>query len=438
MKTLFGCKKSFLSFGMMLVLAFVCISGEAQQVKQRYIGSWSGTMDVNGSNLELVFNVSEDGCTMDVPAQGAKGIKAEFTQEAKGVIKILVPRLMAYFEGKYVNSKPALSQSGNIRIEGTFYQSGMQFPLTLKPAGPSKPGRPQTPQPPFPYSTEEVRFSNGSTVLSGTLTIPFEDGHLAVPDGSGMSDGTRIPAVILITGSGAQNRDEEMLEHRPFAVVADAFARAGIATLRYDDRGVGRSTGDFAAATTDTLASDAAAGIAFLRDNGFENVGALGHSEGGTIAFMLAAGDSAPDFVISMAGAIERGDSVLFSQVEAQALLTGASSSQAKFYARQMVDRFRSANDPWSTRFLELDPAPYIRNVKCRVLAINGEKDMQVLPQRNIPLLQELLPSAEVKIYPGLNHLFQHCGTGLPAEYYNIEETISPEVLEDMVRWILK
>ncbi len=288
---------------------------------------------------------------MDVPAQGAKGIPAGFSQLESGAVKIDVPAIKAYFEGMYVSNM----------LIGIFYQSGMQFPLTLLYEKPKALNRPQTPVEPFPYNTKEVTFANGNAQLSGTLTTP---------SGSDMN----TPVVIMITGSGSQNRDEELFEHKPFAVIADAFARNGIATLRYDDRGFAKSTGNAESATTDTLAADAAAGIMFLRERGYKNIGALGHSEGGTIVFMLAA-DGLTDFIISMAGGIERGDKTLFAQVDAQAMVMGANEQQAKM-------------------------------------------------------------AAHVKVYPGLNHLFQHCTTGLPTEYYNIEETISTVVLQDMANWI--
>lgn len=398
-----------------LTLTLLCLTGFAQDTDDKYTGTWSGALDVNGTKLEFVFHIGTEECTMDVPTQGIKGFKSEFSEISDDSVRIRIPMIWAAFTGRYEDD----------RMTGTYTQSGVELPLTLLRGDLEKAERPQTPVPPFPYNTEDVAFTNGSAVLSGTLATPAA----MTPD---------TPVVLMITGSGAQNRDEELMEHRPFAVIADAFARNGIATLRYDDRGFAKSTGDLTNATTDTLAADAAAGIAFLRSKGYTNVGALGHSEGGTIVFMLAA-DSAnsPDFIISMAGMIESGEATLLAQVKAQAVIAEMTEVQANIYAKQVVNQFRSSGNAWSTRFLELDPAPFVRATKCRVLAINGGKDMQVLADRNIPLLKELLPEAETKIYPGLNHLFQHCNTGLPAEYYGIEETISPEVLQDMIKWIL-
>ncbi len=395
-----------------LVLVFTSSSmvGLAQNFSDRYRGSWAGFISVNSLELELIFHIDDD-CSLDVPAQGAKGIKAAFVESADGSVRIDIVSLRAYYEGSLTDG----------RLVGNFYQNGMKFPLILIQGKGKVVNRPQTPVPPFAYCTEEVRFANGGAVLSGTLTMP-QNGNL------------NTPVVLMITGSGGQNRDEEMFEHKPFAVIADAFAKANIATLRYDDRGVAQSTGDIHLATTDTLAADAAAGIFFLRQRGYKRVGALGHSEGGTIAFMLAA-DGLVDFIVSMAGSIEKGEKTLLAQLEAQSRAKGADEEQAKLFAQQGVAHFKASGTPWMNRFLELNPADYIRRVDCSVFAINGEKDIQVLSSRNIPLLQTLLPTAQTKVYPDLNHLFQHCNSVLDG-YYTIEETISQEVLDDMICWI--
>ncbi len=393
-----------------LLLSALCLSASAQSAAQRYDGQWSGTLNVGAAKLELIFNLGATP-TMDVPAQGAKGIKVDFAHSGD-TVELKVPMPGVYFKGLYAADS----------IAGTFSQNGMQLPLTLSRGAAPKPKRPQTPVPPFPYTTEEVSFSNGSATLSGTLTLP---------QGADLS----VPVVLMITGSGQQNRDEEIFDHKPFVVIADAFARAGIATLRYDDRGFGTSTGNAATATTDTLAADAAAGIAFLRSRGYNRVGALGHSEGGTIAFMLAA-EGRPDFVISLAGGIAPGEETLFSQIEAKAPAGGTvTAEQARQAATMLVQQAKLAANPWMKRFLELNPADYIKQVKCPVLALNGEKDAQVLCDRHIPLLQSLLPSAQTKVYPNLNHLFQTC-THAHQSYYDIEETISTEVLRDMVEWV--
>ncbi len=410
---IFGCikhqeMKRLHAFVLTLLAVWGIAAGEMKG--QSFEGTWSGEIDVNGSKLGLVFHIGET-CTLDVPAQGAKDIPAKFNVD-NGSLKIGIPLLGASYEGMFFMGS----------IMGTFRQNGMEFPLTLKQGEPV-PKRPQTPVGPFPYETTEVTFRNGDAVLSGTLTMPA-------------TVGKDVPVLLMVSGSGQQNRDEELMDHKPFAVIADAFARNGIATLRYDDRGCGASTGDLTTATTDTFAADALEGIRFLRAQGYAKVGILGHSEGGTIAFMLAASADGPDFIISLAGMAENGEATLLAQTEKIAVVQGLPEDQAKAYAKQSVTSAKTASNTWMKRFLELDPTAYISKITCPVLALNGEKDLQVIADRNIHIIKDSLPSATVKTYPDLNHLFQHCKTGSPTEYYEIEETISPEVLADMVNWI--
>lgn len=251
-------------------------------------GSWSGKLDVQGAKLSLVFHLDEENPTMDSPDQGAKGIPIEVTRAATGNITIKVPSIGATYEGLWLIKQ----------IVGTFKQMGASLPLTLTP-GEEKLNRPQTPKGPFPYTQEEVSFSNGDAVLKGTLVLP-----------EGCTRNT--PVLIMVTGSGLQNRDEVFYEHRPFAVIADAFARTGIATLRYDDRGFGESTGDIINCTTEDLKNDALVGIGLLRER-FDKVGVIGHSEGSTIALMLAAEKKA-DFIVSLAGMVVSGKETLFGR----------------------------------------------------------------------------------------------------------------------------
>ena len=348
---------------------------------------------------------------MDVPEQGAKGISVDIKEMTAMSLKLDIPMIMASYEG--------LMMGGS--IVGTFTQVGQPFPLTLKRGAPS-PQRPQTPVPPFPYNTEEVSFQSGEAVLSGTLATPSQ-----------MTEDT--PAVVLVSGSGLQDRDEALMDHKPFAVIADAFAKKGIATLRYDDRGFGRSTGDVQNATTHTFKDDAREAIEYLRSRGFKAVGVLGHSEGGTIAFMLAA-ENVPDFIVSMAGMAETGEITLRRQLARGLELEGAPKESIDAYVEQTVAQFKANPNPWTTCFLALDPAPYIAKASCPVLAVNGESDVQVACEANLGIIRDLLPSAQAVSYPGLNHLFQHCTTGSTSEYYNIEETMSEEVLADIASWI--
>lgn len=241
----------------------------------------------------------------------------------------------------------------------------------------------------------------------------------------------------MVTGSGLENRDEEVFDHKPFLVIADHLARHGIATLRFDDRGYGESHGgEVANATTEDFMRDAMAGIEFLRGTGkFGKTGVLGHSEGGSIAFMLGS-RGAVDFVISLAGIGVKGDEALAAQAGRIMELSGQAGDITAEQYRQIA---RAQNSPWLNWFIDYDPTQDIAGTKCPAMAINGDLDCQVLSSINLKAIRDKLPSSGfnlVKEYPGLNHVFQHCTTGAVTEYRSIEETISPEVLDDLVSWI--
>lgn len=293
--------------------------------------------------------------------------------------------------------------------------------------GEEKLNRPQNPVAPYPYKTEEVAFKNvadGATLV-GTLSYPI-----------GYKKG-QTPVVLMVTGSGQENRDEEIFDHKPFLVIADYLARHGVATLRYDDRGFGKSTGgDVGHATTLDFMRDAASGVDFLRTSKqFGKVGILGHSEGGSIAFMLGAKGKV-DFVISMAGVGVKGDTALTAQANKILELTGQSMRYSTHQYRMNAIIKRS---PWLNFFIDYDPSADISKTLCPVMAINGSRDIQVISSLNLAGIKAHLkpnPKNIIKEYPSLNHLFQHCKTGNVSEYRMIEETISPEVLEDIVRFI--
>ena len=405
-------------------------------------GAWTGKLKVSGVELALIFNIGDDSATLDVPDQGAKEIPVEVSRDAVGGITLNVPAINASFKGLW---------AGKV-IAGTFTQHGMSFPMTLTPGAPVI-RRPQTPVGPFPYATEEVTFTNGDAVLKGTLTLPENCDR-------------KTPVLIMVTGSGLQNRDEEMFGHKPFAVIADAFARAGIATLRYDDRGFGESTGDVVLCTTEDLKNDALAGVKLLRDR-FERVGVIGHSEGGTIALMLA-GERQVDFAVSLAGMIVSGAETLLAQNRRAFESAGLPESEVEAFARLLSDTFTairtraplpsadnyditdalrknyaaalpSFRTPYMEFFLGLDLSASLSGITCPVMALNGTKDTQVQCDRNIAALEAGLPSnsrSVIRAEDGLNHLFQHCVTGEVSEYKNIEETFSPEVLSEMIAWI--
>lgn len=449
--------KTVLTFILMLMTS---LGAGAQQLT----GSWTGKLNVGQTALNIVFNITDDkdnklACTMDSPDQNVKGIPAEITVSDGTKVKISIPAIMGDFEGE---AKDGM-------LKGTFSQSGMSFPLEMKP-GKVEQNRPQTPKEPFPYKTEEVTFSNkeDNATLSGTLTYPTEYEK--------MKKGT-VPVVVMVTGSGLQDRNEEIFGHKPFLVIADFLARNGIASLRYDDRGVGKSKGDAASATTENFMKDALAAVEYVRGtNNFGKTGVLGHSEGGCIAFMIAASGKA-DFVVSMAGTGVRGDSIIIDQNRvllkmsgytdkmcndyAKALrgvydfiIEGKTTSDAKATIKEITDKagvslpeaaadnmakIIEMNNPWINYFVALDPQPYISKAKCPVMAINGNRDMQVIAATNIGSIEKLLPKNKknmIKVYDGLNHLFQHCTTGNVTEYGKIEETISAEVLSDIAKWI--
>ena len=407
-------------------------------------GTWSGKLDVQGTKISLVFHLDEENPTMDSPDQGAKGIPIEVTRGEMGNITIKIPSIGATYEGQWLVKQ----------IVGTFKQWGSSLPMTLTP-GVEKLNRPQTPVGPFPYATEEVSFSNGDAVLKGTLVLP-----------EGCS--RKTPVLIMVTGSGLQNRDEEIYEHKPFAVIADALARAGIATLRYDDRGFGESTGDLVNCTTEDLKNDALAGVGLLRER-FDNVGVIGHSEGGTIALMLAAEKKA-DFIVSLAGMVVSGAETLLWQNRVSFAAAGISAESVDAYCKALSDVFDASiagkpipsaaqyelpaaltqnlsavtmqlQSPYLKYFVALDIRPLLGNVTCPVLALNGTRDMQVDAESNLGALRSGLRGNsfnKIAAVEGVNHMFQHCQTGMTTEYRDIEETFAPEVLEMLVKWLSK
>ena len=339
--------------------------------------------------------------------------------------------------------------------------------------------RPQEPKPPFPYKSEEVTFHNDKSNidLAGTLTIP---------EGKGP-----FPAVVLVTGSGPQDRDEALMGHKPFLVIADYLTRKGIAVLRYDDRGIAKSKGNFSAGTTYDFADDAEAGLTWLKKQTLidvKHVGLAGHSEGGLIAPIVASRNKEVNFIILLAGPGISGLDILVAQsaliseksgirpeeIEKTSkvnkaiydvILTEKDNTKATTEAKKiMVDAINSDPSvsetvkaeqiktldakiaplvtPWFRTFLELNPKQYLLKTKCPVLALNGTKDLQVPYKADLDAIDKYLTQAGNKHYTimkieGVNHLFQHANTGLPTEYSTIEETFAPEALKAMSDFIL-
>lgn len=442
---------------LLTMLIPVAVSG------QGIAGSWNGELDLGTAELRIAFHIqaAKQGyvAEMDSPDQGAFGIPMTTADFSGGTLRITSAEMGMTYEGVLM---------GNL-INGTLERGGMKFPLNLK-RGRIAVARPQEPVPPFPYESEDVTFENpGAGIrLAGTLTMP--------------ATGGRFPAVVMIAGSGAQNRDEELLSHKPFLVIADHLSRSGIAVLRYDDRGVAQSEGDYAAATIQDFAGDAMAAVGYLRTRTEidpDRIGLIGHSEGGTVAFMIAGGGNGVAFIVSMAGSVLPGDELMRlqrSMIYDAMNLTPAMAAQneelvermmaiveregaepvradALRYATELLPPGMESNEaaqsqlaaelrriasPELQSFLKYDAGGDLAAIGCPVLAINGGKDLQVPAAPNFAVMRERIKSPlTVKEYPGLNHLFQHCTTGLPGEYGTIEETVSPEVLNDIATWIL-
>ena len=412
-------KKLLLLFALTLALSTV----NAQQ-STSLLGTWSGKLNLGNASLTLVLHITQADdnvvVTMDSPDQNVNGIPVfkEFLSDDSLAVKV---------EQLFISYRASLKED---KLCGTFTQAGVSLPLDMV-KGVDELKRPQVPTPPYPYVTEEVTFCNAAdgATLAGTLTWPV---------GYDKTSKDRKPVVaLMVTGSGQENRDEEIYDHKPFLVIADYLARQGIATLRYDDRATGASVGgEVRNATTEDFARDAAAGMDFLRSkDAFSKVGIIGHSEGGSIAFMLGA-KGKTDFIVSLAGPGVKGDTLLAAQANRILALSDmpADMTVDKYRQQQAVQDI-----PWIRWFIDYDPSADIAATRCPVFALNGDRDVQVISSQNLTAIERLLPKTAgnlFKQYPGLNHLFQHCATGLPTESRQIEETISPEVLSDIAQWI--
>jgi len=430
-------------------------------------GAWLGAVEANGMKLRVVFHIlnTTDGLagTIDSLDTGQSGIPMTAITRKGSALRVEVKQADIVYEGTI---SPDLAT-----IDGTWTQHGHNPPLILKRVKDSSElerHRPQDPVKPYPYREEEVSYANKQAqgvMLAGTLTIPQEKGP--------------FPSVLLIPGSGPHDRDETLLGHKVFLVLADYLTRKGIVVLRVDDRGVGKSTGTLAGATTADLATDAEAGVSYLKTRpevDVHKIGLIGHSEGGLIAPMAAAHDADVAFILLMAGPGVPGDEILIEQVLLISEASGASHDVAeknataerevltlvkqekdntvlekhlreklagKIPEAQIDPTIKQLTSPWVRYFIAYDPAPALRKVKCPVLAIDGEKDVQVPPKQNLPAIRRALEEGgnqhtEADELPGLNHLFQTAKTGLPSEYGEIEETMSPVAMEKIASWILK
>jgi pimeloyl-ACP methyl ester carboxylesterase len=433
-------------------------------------GVWQGVLETNGMRFRLQLHVSHDPkgqlvATLDSIDQGISGFPATSVTQQDSAIHFDLSAVQGVYDG-------TLNATGNV-ISGTLQQSGNSSVLNFKRSD-QIPAlrRPQTPVKPYPYKEAEITFANAGAgiSLSGTLTLPRGPGS--------------FPVAILLAGSGALDRDEADSGHRPFLILADYLTRKGIAVLRYDKRGIGKSTGDYDSATTADFASDAEAALAFLtsrKEIDARKIGIIGHSEGGVIAPLIASRSTDVAWIVMLAGPATKGAETLILQSDLIARAAGMTDEQvaksldfdrqAYMLVRQEKDRAVLENklddlikvsglgpvmtsgvlqrqihwtsSPWFHYFLDYDPAPALQKTKCPVLALIGEKDLQVPPKENLPLLKKALEDGGNKDFqivelPGLNHAFQHCYMGVPAETRAIEETFAPEALSAISTWILK
>ena len=429
-------------------------------------GAWLGSIEAGAIKLRIVFHITNvtDGltATMDSPDQGAMGIPVTTVTREGSSFKLEMKQIDGKYEGKISGDKTS--------IVGTWTQRGNSTPLVLKlvrDKAELELKRPQNPVKPYPYREEEVSYDNKvqGDRLAGTLTIPQGKGP--------------FPAVLLITGSGPQDRDESLLGHKPFLVLSDYLTRRGILVLRVDDRGVGKSTGTFATGTTADFATDVEAGVEFLKARAEvdpHKIGLIGHSEGGIIAPMVAARNQNVNFIVMMAGSGVPGADILVEQTLLISEASGVSKQNAEKHADeeqkllafvikekgsptlkqdlhdrlagelkepQLETQVATLTSPWFEYFLAYDPAPALRRVRCPVLALNGELDLQVTPKQNLPAIRMALEEGgnknfEIDELPSLNHLFQTAKTGAPNEYSIIEETMSPAAMEKISMWIHK
>lgn len=458
-----------------LLLVLIAFLTSLSLTAQNITGEWNGALKVQGTQLRLVFTITKTdtgiSATMDSPDQGAKGIPTTSTTFENSILRITIANAKIEYEGTLGND--------NI-IVGTFKQGGQSFPMNLSKEVIEKEKlvRPQEPIKPYSYYAEDITFENkkAGIRLAGTLTLPQKEGV--------------FPVVILISGSGPQNRDEELLGHKPFLVLADYLTKNGIAVLRYDDRGIASSKGDFKTATTADFATDVEASIAYLKTRKEINkkkIGLIGHSEGGIIAPMVANKSADVAFIVLLAGTGIQGDKLLLLQQKLIGKVSGVSDEdllKSELTNRKVFDIVNQSNsleqlktdltnylkqtlkddpnaekpegmsdddlvklqvnqiaNPWMHYFIKYDPASTLEKVKCPVLALNGEKDLQVPPKENLEAIKKALAKGgnkkvTTKELPNLNHLFQECKTGSPNEYATIEQTFSPTALTEILKWI--
>ncbi|MEO8765268.1 MAG: alpha/beta fold hydrolase [Ginsengibacter sp.] len=472
-------KPAFVSF----LLAFSSFS-----FSQNISGNWQGNIDVNGQKILVVFHFYKDIAGQivgkwDCPPQNAKNLPCGEIVLKNDSVKVGLPVISGFYEGTFI---------GVDSITGMWHQGPGKFVLNIVKTGNDAafvlPKRPQTPKPPFDYEVKEVTYSNANKTMryGATFTKPFSK----VP-----ADSKKYPAVVLITGSGKQDRDENIFDHKPFAVIADDLTKRGIAVLRFDDRGMGQTTGDFDTSSTEDFAGDVEAAIKYLesrKDVDTHRIGLIGHSEGGIIAPMVAARNNQVAFIVMLAGTGVPGnvindyqnalplqkagfkDDIVQKFLELHRALIKAATSYvnpndykkevSKIYydwkkkqtpetIRELIkttdettistlqNKYGAFHTKWWKFFLTYDPTKDLEKISIPVLVLNGEKDIQVDPKINLSLIEKALKKSKSKNYKvleltGLNHLFQHCNACTTEEYGTLEETFAAEALKIMGSWI--
>jgi len=452
-------------------LSFAALLGAQTGVE----GNWQGTLNAGAVKLRIGLHVSKTDAgeltsKLDSIDQGVMGIPVKATTFAANKLHLDMPALHASFEG-------TLSSDGK-EIAGTFTQ-GAALPLVFKRVEKIETlDRPQTPKPPFPYDAQDVSYEPAPGIkLAGMLTLPRSGGP--------------FPAVLLITGSGPQDRDETLFGHKPFLVIADYLTRRGIAVLRVDDRGVGGSTGSSVQETLDEMVSDVLAGVAYLKGRKEvdpKQIGLIGHSEGAIVGPSAAVRSTDVAFVVMLAGTGVSGQEVLKAQGEAITRASGGSDAdvarehamqemifrvlrtekdnkaavekmksewaamKAKLPSDQAAQRepedvidaqFQRVTLPELRSFIFFNPAEVLDKLKTPVLALNGSRDLQVIPSQNLPAITAALVKAgntdfTVSELPGLNHLFQKCNHCTVDEYGKLDETFSPVALEIVGDWLTR
>jgi pimeloyl-ACP methyl ester carboxylesterase len=433
-------------------------------------GVWQGALEGHGMRLRLQLHVSHDAqkelvAALDSPDQGVSGLPAIHVSQKDAGFHFEIPVVSGVYDGTLNAAKTAITGSwtqNNVEQKLDFRRSDQLLELV----------RPQNPVKLYPYKEEEITFPNGKAKISlaGTLTVPRGQGP--------------FPVAILLADSGPRDRDESLVGHRPFLVLADYLTRKGIAVLRFDKRGIGKSTGNYANATTVDFAGDAEAALAFLKtrkEMDPEKTGLIGHGEGGMIAPMVAAHSSDVSWVVLLAGPGLKGEDTLLLQSELILKTAGVDDEQiakTREFNKQTYALVRQEKDPatleaklselvqssamsaslppaalqsqirlmvspWFRFFLDYDPVLTLQKTTCPVLSLNGEKDLQVSPKENLAKIQKALQDGGNKDFQtaelsGLNHLFQHCPTGSPTEYGGIQETMAPEALNAVSDWVLK